>query len=755
MYAPNALPLNGNSRVFDVELPEEDKRRKSQGRRFKVKIQKVGEIVVEELHQYINGKAKMNGNIQVAITSLDVLFRHVPSMQHPIVGRSFFIRDDPKSLGGGVEIWRGLFQSVRPSKGKLLLNVDVSTTSFYEPLRLVEFVAAVLGRNPNQLRQGLGNDRDFIKVEKALKNVKIMTIHRKDSKKKFRVARISKDSAERVVFKLQDGSSSTVGQYFRQTYGRSLEYGNLPCVLVGDVKKGVYLPMEVCQVVEGQRYIKKLNDKQTATMIRQTAAKPALRLQKTLEGLSLYLKYSQNPHLKAFGVQVQPTMVQIAARQLSSPLVYYGDNSAGGGAMQVREGGWSLKDKVFYHGSVLRSWAVIPFVDGRALGQDAIRRFIGVLMQELEIKGISVEEQPYIKEPVGVNGNARQIIDDIVAMFNQRQGAPPSLIFFITAFRAPVYHDVKAYCETKLGIPSQGALLQHVQRAQVQYCSNMSMKINVKLNGGMNLILPPQALSFISEKPTIIFGADVSHPSPSEKGKPSISALVASMNREASLYSPAIRVQSSRSEIIEDLADMAIELLKKFYRTTRVQPQQILVYRDGVADGQFQSVRLSEIPALKAACHRLSPNYNPTITFVVVQKRHHARFFAADPRDADRSGNLRSGLVVDDTITHPTEFDFFLQSHSGLIGTCRSAHYHVLHDENKFNADSLQSLTFNLCHLFQRATRVVSYCPPAYYAHIVASRAKSYVTEGHEETDDGSFYQPVVHPKLDNCMWYL
>jgi hypothetical protein len=33
-------------------------------------------------------------------------------------------------------------------------------------------------------------------------------------------------------------------------------------------------------------------------------------------------------------------------------------------------------------------------------------------------------------------------------------------------------------------------------------------------------------------------------------------------------------------------------------------------------------------------------------------------------------------------------------------GTSRPAHYHVLWDENKFSADSLQSLTNNLCYTY-------------------------------------------------------
>jgi hypothetical protein len=53
-----------------------------------------------------------------------------------------------------------------------------------------------------------------------------------------------------------------------------------------------------------------------------------------------------------------------------------------------------------------------------------------------------------------------------------------------------------------------------------------------------------------------------------------------------------------------------------------------------------------------------------------------------------------AGTVVDHTITHPFEHDFYLQSHGGIQGTSRPTHYHVLMDQSKFSPDELQALTF-------------------------------------------------------------
>ena len=78
---------------------------------------------------------------------------------------------------------------------------------------------------------------------------------------------------------------------------------------------------------------------------------------------------------------------------------------------------------------------------------------------------------------------------------------------------------------------------------------------------------------------------------------------------------------------------------------------------------------------LAEACADL--RIDPKITIIVVGKRHHVRFFPLNERDGDKSGNCPAGTVVDREIAHPTEFDFYLQSHGGLLGTSRPAHYSV------------------------------------------------------------------------------
>ena len=143
----------------------------------------------------------------------------------------------------------------------------------------------------------------------------------------------------------------------------------------------------------------------------------------------------------------------------------------------------------------------------------------------------------------------------------------------------------------------------------------------------------------------------------------------------------------------------------------------MLFFRDGVSEGQFGHVVEAEIKAIRSACEALEKGYRPKVTFIVVAKRHHVRFFPTDRREADRTGNCMAGTD-------------YLLSHPGLQGTSRPTHYSILVDENKLSVDDLQALCYNLCHVYARCTRVVTIVPPVYYAHLVGRRARFHTKIG-------------------------
>lgn len=163
--------------------------------------------------------------------------------------------------------------------------------------------------------------------------------------------------------------------------------------------------------------------------------------------------------------------------------------------------------------------------------------------------------------------------DSVEPMFRHLKNtyAGLQLVVVILPGKTPVYAEVKRVGDTVLGMATQCVQMKNVQRTTPQTLSNLCLKINVKL-GGVNNILLPQGRPPVFQQPVIFLGADVTHPPAGDGKKPSIAAVVGSMDAHPNRYCATVRVQQHRQEIIQDLAAMVRELLIQFYKSTRFKP---------------------------------------------------------------------------------------------------------------------------------------------------------------------------------------
>lgn len=283
-----------------------------------------------------------------------------------------------------------------------------------------------------------------------------------------------------------------------------------------------------------------------------------------------------------------------------------------------------------------------------------------------------------------------------------------------------------------------------VRRGTAQLWANLVLKFNLKL-GGTNHILDKNALPLTNpaENDTMLVGIDVTHPAPGSRPfSPSVAAVVASYESNFAQFPASLRLQKSKQEIVTDLKEMLIErLLTWKKKNPRGPPKKIIVYRDGVSDGQLAHVLESERPGIVKAFEAVYPGATFKLAILVVGKRHHTRFYptSTQPGHGDSGGNVPAGTIVDRTVTDPRRWDFFVVAHKALQGTSRPAHYTVIWNEiPEANADNIQELTHSLCYLYGRATRAVSYCPPAYYADHAAERGRQYMAAWYRPSDDSS-----------------
>ncbi|KAF0682559.1 Aste57867_25357 [Aphanomyces stellatus] len=707
-------------------------------------------IRMDQIRQLFAGN--LNYTPYDAIQALDVAMRYSASTRFTSVGRNLFNNSGSQSLGHGSELWFGYHQSLRPTQSQLTLNIDMASSMFVESMPALMYMCEACG-----FRDVLPSltKTQHAAVAKAFRGLKVRVLHRGTMKRAFRVHGLTKHSAKETFLDV-DGRKLSIATYFAETYA-PLKYPNLPLLHVGPPAGSNYMPLEVCHTVEGQRLFRKASDTQLANMVRLTCAAPEERRQK-IEARLHEAHFATDNCLDPFGIRVNPTMLTVEGRKLPDPSMLF----AGGQTEIPKDGAWNMKQKGFFQTVDLSSFAVVSLCDPRRCPKQAILDLFQLVLSEM--KHLSMVG-PATLPPVVIQeaGQSVEILfSQAIAAATEAYRTRPQIIFCINPQPdAQNYGNLKRASDVNHGIPSQMMLMRHVSKPTVSYVANLLLKVNTKL-GGRNTVVK-DGLPKIGAEPTIIFGADVSHPSPMDKTRPSIAAVVASLDRWGVHHAATMRKQSHRMELIDDMEGMAMELLKRFYQETNRKPANILFYRDGVSEGQFEAVLNHEVMAIRKACQKLEKDYAPRITFVIVQKRHNTRFFPTDLTDADRSNNVRAGTVVDSGVCHPTEYDFYLMSHSGIQGTSRPAHYHVLLDEIGFAPDELHNLTFRLCFMFARCTRSVSIVPSVYYSHLVAFRARYFLQEDIDEKDssiDGSSGETTgrlldVHKDLHTTMYYV
>lgn len=397
-----------------------------------------------------------------------------------------------------------------------------------------------------------------------------------------------------------------------------------------------------------------------------------------------------------------------------------------------------MKDKKLYQPCApIKQWFVVSYESERKFPPRAVQQVIRGLVQEASNLGMTfVNQDPPIRYENG-HGNIAGQLDRIGRdIFNKTKIAPQLIVVILPEGGDEIYTAVKNFGDMVRGVATQCMLHSKCAGARAQYWANVLLKVNVKL-GGINSIVDPGMPGSLADpaNPTIVMGADVAHPAPGAD-RPSFTALVSSVDRNATKYVAIDNVQPPRQEIITDLKEMVEHCLTKYIsyrqqaeRQQVIYPKRLIFFRDGVSEPQFPHVLEQELPLIKQALAAKKIT-ECKITLVVVGKRHHIRMNPIDPKDTDKSGNAPAGTVIDREIGHPTEFDFYLQSHGGLLGTSRPSHYSVLYDENKFRADAMQGIAYGLCHVYARATRSVSIPAPVYYADIVCARAKTHYDPG-------------------------
>ncbi|EXJ65833.1 uncharacterized protein A1O5_11074 [Cladophialophora psammophila CBS 110553] len=690
-------------------------------------------------------------------------------------------------LGVGLTAIRGFFMSVRAATGRILVNVQVKHSPFYNAGPLVRLVEDF----------GAATDFDRNKLDKFLEGLTVHPSHparrnkagqlvprpkvisglatKGDGRKRPHRPIIPEfgAGADRIQFWL-DGEKKYVSvlSFFQQTYNITLKYPRMP----------------VLNVPPGQAFKHQLSSDQTKNISPFTIRKPIYNAQSIVrEGVAmLNFGQSANPTHNAFNLNVKPRLITVPGRVLGSPNVNYGNKKT----VATRSGSWNMLNTQFVSNVHVDKWTWLfiktksykgPLSNRQDL-EAAVREFASALCKVgIQCTNCSPGQEVTVQFGTGkdistVNEEVDKAIHKVSStFFSTCASAQKQFVLIILASDKPeLYNRVKVNCDVREGINNVCVLASTFAKRNPHVFANMALKVNLKL-GGVNQSLNPSKLGIAAGGKTMFVGLDVTHPSVGSLDvAPSVVGMVSSIDQLLGQWRASVVIQERRKEMVWGLKDLMKKHLALWRRHNKgLLPDNIVVYRDGVSEGQHQVVLDEEGPLIQAACAEVYPanatkEKLPRLNITIVSKRHHTRFYPTKEKEPDGSKNPFNGTVVDRGVTEARGWDFWMQAHATVQGTARPIHYFVVYDEAttptgiRFTnaADALEDLTHNMCYLFGRCTREVSLCPPAYYADLVCDRARPYLSEVFEpSSEEGSplISQNMVttHPRVANSMFFI
>ncbi|KAF5895430.1 piwi-like protein 2 isoform X1, partial [Clarias magur] len=253
------------------------------------------------------------------------------------------------------------------------------------------------------------------------------------------------------------------------------------------------------------------------------------------------------------------------------------------------------------------------------------------------------------------------------------------VVCIITGNRDDLYSAIKKFCCVQTPCPSQVINVRTISQPKKlrSIAQKILLQINCKLGGELWTVNVPL-------KHLMVIGVDVHHDT--TKKTLSVMGFVASLNSLMTKWYSRVAFQMPNEEIINGFRVCLLAALQKYYEVNHSFPEKIIIYRDGVSDGQLKAVELYEIPQI-LGCFETFPNYEPKLAFIVVQKRINTTLYAYGD---DRFVTPPPGTVLDHTVTNREWVDFYLMAHSIRQGCGFPTHYVTIYNTANLTPDHLQ-----------------------------------------------------------------
>uniref|UniRef100_A0A4W3JA72 Piwi-like RNA-mediated gene silencing 1 n=1 Tax=Callorhinchus milii TaxID=7868 RepID=A0A4W3JA72_CALMI len=594
---------------------------------------------------------------------------------------------------GRIMVWPGYTTSILQYESSVMLCADVS----HKILRS-ETVLDVM----YQLYEQFGEYRFQEACSKELVGVIVLTRY---NNKTYRIDDIDWIQNPKNTFKKADGSEISYVDYYKKQYSTDITDLNQP-VLISQPKRqgppGITLG-PICLIPE-LCYLTGMTDKMRSdfNVMRDLSMHTRLTPEQREQRLGSFMDYIQKDdnvqkELSDWGLQFDSKLLSMSGRVVPSEKIHQGGKMFDYNP-QVAEWSRETRGTRLINPIPLENWVMV-FIRRNV---DVARSLLNTLGKVVNAMGIRMEKPLMIE----VDDRSEAFLKALQTNVTQRTRM---VVCILPSNRKDKYDTIKKFLCVECPTPSQCVVARTLSKPQalMAIATKIALQINCKMGGELWSVEIPL-------KQLMVVGIDIYHDNAA--GRKSIAGFVASLNEAVTRWFSRCIIQERGQELVDGLKVCLQAALKAWYAQNNCLPARIIVYRDGVGDGQLNTVVNYEVPQLLDCLKNLG-DYNPKLSVIVVKKRVNARFFS---RSGGRLQNPPPGTIIDTEVTRPEWYDFYIVSQSVRVGTVTPTHYNVVYDSSNLKPDYMQRLTYKMCHMYYNWPGVIRVPAPCQYAHKLA-----------------------------------
>nr|XP_057927973.1 piwi-like protein 1 [Doryrhamphus excisus] len=653
----------------------------------------------------------------VCLQFYNIIFRRILrilGMQQ--IGRNYYNAKDPLNLPNHrLTIWPGYTTAILQYESSIMLCTDVS----HKVLRsetVLDFMV--------NLRQKCGPHSFTDICSKELVGLIVLT---KYNNKTYRIDDIAWDQTPNNTFTRGDTDIS-FKNYYKNQYGIEIADGN-QVLLVSNVKRvrTGQPPAGPAMLIPELCYLTGLTDRMRAdyTIMKDlnthTKLFPEQRVARLL-GFSATINgdAEAQEELAKWGLSFDKQLLNLTGRVLPPERIFQESRSY---SYNSRTADWAkeMRGLPVISSPPLQNWLLLYTRRNTKEAQS--------LLQTLH--KVTPPLRILLKKAVMIEYEDHQ--ESLLRTLQQNVGNDIQMVVVIlSSNRKDKYDSIKKYLCVDCPTPSQCVVARTLGRPQalMTIATKIALQMACKIGGELWSVEIPL-------KQLMIVGIDCYHDTIA--GKRSIGALVASLNQNMSRWYSKVKLQNRGQEIMDGLKMAFAGALKDYYKFNRCLPSRIIVYRDGVGDGQLHSLVNYEIAQIIDSIKSMGQDYMPKLSVVVVKKRISCRFFE---HSNGKICNPPPGTIIDSKVTRPEWYDFYIVSQAVNFGSVSPTHYNVVYDSSGLKPDHMQRLTYKLCHMYYNWQGIIAVPAPCQYAHKLAFLV-------------GQSLHREPNMELDNLLFYL